>query len=273
MARSKFVTITYGENIQPFQTITLSLSQKAFQRNVRTPWLVYIHGGAWRDPNMTKAMGNKILNDLPDNWAGASIDYRLSPEVKHPVHLADVIVALDTLKQQYGLGTDEVVIAGHSAGATLAFQAFSTLVAQRVAYGTVTGGNTQTAVHLSDSVKYIIGVAGIYNFTALGQEYPSYKGFLSEAFGEKNLWDDASPNSFQWSKIANTSNAKIVLVQSSEDELLSVNQIVEFAKLLGTSGYTPHTRIINGGSHNETVESEELLDMLREIYLDIDQNH
>ena len=98
-------------------------------------WVIFIHGGAWlhvlfyivpnnrRDPRQTSHDGDPLLNylrgtDLPLTLA--SVNYRLSPAVRHPSHQEDVIAALTYLKEQYGM--KEYILVGHSAGATLAFQ-------------------------------------------------------------------------------------------------------------------------------------------------------
>ncbi|KAI1117207.1 alpha/beta-hydrolase [Nemania sp. NC0429] len=128
-------------------------------------WVVYIHGGAWRDPRVTHEdftpsidqillstppPGLTSVNDDDDGSGGAtggiagfaSIDYRLSPHpqfpqdpattpadqyrgARHPDHLDDVRSALVFLQRTYGFGGNYVLI-GHSAGSSLAFQLLAT---------------------------------------------------------------------------------------------------------------------------------------------------
>lgn len=124
-------------------------------------WIVYIHGGAWRDPSIaassfTPAATNLLLRatthpDDPRKIAGlVSLNYRLSPhpsrpapddparQAKHPDHIADVLAALaflhrlDILSRSSSTTTTTTqnpsrpggwILTGHSCGATLAFQA------------------------------------------------------------------------------------------------------------------------------------------------------
>ncbi|RMY50255.1 hypothetical protein D0864_14589 [Hortaea werneckii] len=107
-------------------------------------WIIYIHGGAWRDPEIdsTSFLPTQTLlsqSRAIDQIAGfASINYRLSPypshpripshpadparTAHHPDHLSDILAALRHLQDAFGFGTRYLLV-GHSCGATLAFQA------------------------------------------------------------------------------------------------------------------------------------------------------
>ncbi|KAI7696864.1 hypothetical protein KC353_g17306, partial [Hortaea werneckii] len=58
-------------------------------------WIIYIHGGAWRDPEIdstsfTKAQNLLLQSRETDQIAGfASINYRLSPYPSHPQSPSD----------------------------------------------------------------------------------------------------------------------------------------------------------------------------------------
>ncbi|KAK4251980.1 hypothetical protein C7999DRAFT_10284 [Corynascus novoguineensis] len=124
-------------------------------------WIIYIHGGAWRDPLVSSASFTPAATDLllrsaqarvasggPSRLAGlVSINYRLSPhpsypsspddlshQAKHPDHIADILAALTffrrclsaarTERGEEGGGAENQkwIFTGHSCGATLAFQ-------------------------------------------------------------------------------------------------------------------------------------------------------
>jgi hypothetical protein len=111
--------------------------------NQRPRWVIYIHGGAWRDPNITyesfiPTIKHLVNRTTPMPIAGfASIDYRLSAhpdfpqdadtppearrEARHPDHIEDVCSALIYLICNHDIGFDYLLV-GHSVGATLAFQ-------------------------------------------------------------------------------------------------------------------------------------------------------
>jgi len=176
-------------------------------------WLVVIHGGAWRDPKITDANAHRLLNRVkshsPGSFGGlASCDYRLSPEVKDPAHMQDCLDGIAALKREHTI--TQITLVGHSCGAFLA---------------------GQIALHLS--VRQIVGVEGIYDLQELVDEYPSYAGFVGEAFGTN--WPQ-----IPWEKLP-----LAYVVQSPDDELLSMRQSLRRGNL-----------VLASGKHDEVFESK-----------------
>ena len=113
------------------------------------------------------------------------------------------------------------ILIGHSAGATLCFQTLGT--------------RTPCTKLLP---KAVVGLAGIYDLRDLVEEYPDYRGFVEGAFGVANKevgiypgklhpWDYISPAGgpvCEGYKRFIEDKHRIVLVQSTMDELLSVRQ-------------------------------------------------
>ncbi|KAK9241359.1 Alpha/Beta hydrolase protein [Lipomyces kononenkoae] len=268
MSRPSPITAFYSPTSltpHPQQSVTI------FPPSSRTPvpWAVYIHGGAWRDPRQTKDMGISILRQsLSTSWGGMTLDYRLSPAVRHPTHLDDVLAALKFLVAEQGQLISHIMIVGHSAGACLALQVLATLRAEP------TANDDALLMSLCDRIKVVVGIEGIYDLVELGNEYPSYKGFISEAFGDdEELWGQASPSSSQWGRLINHDsplNPLIVLVQSTGDQLLSMNQTNLMRNILEGAGWKPVVKVINGGSHDATVESKALFDVLGDLYKYVD---
>ena len=121
-------------------------------------WLLYLHGGAWRDPSQTPAqilpavthLRTHLDNSPPSSGTATttattttpriagilSINYRLSPypshatdpssptdperNVRHPTHVRDVAAAVRCARERYGV--ERWVAMGHSCGATLWLQ-------------------------------------------------------------------------------------------------------------------------------------------------------
>ncbi|KAJ6035798.1 alpha/beta-Hydrolase [Penicillium herquei] len=134
-------------------------------------WIIFIHGGAWRDPSITSQFAHTAVSKLcrSGGQAGiagiASINYRLSPsdrhpgkandpcrQAKHPDHLVDVVAAIHYLQERFQFG-DRYIMIGHSCGAALAFQTL-----QWQARNPSPGFSEPRA---------IVGVAGIYDFPLL----------------------------------------------------------------------------------------------------------
>ena len=92
------------------------------QSNV--PVLFFVHGGGWRAGDKSpERLVNLIDLCISRGMGVASVNYRLSPAVKHPAHIQDVARAFAWLHNnaaQYGLDAANIFVAGHSAGGHLA---------------------------------------------------------------------------------------------------------------------------------------------------------
>ncbi|KAF2199019.1 alpha/beta-hydrolase [Delitschia confertaspora ATCC 74209] len=126
-------SIHYTDEATKLQTLDIWLPRPLSESSPgQTVWIVYIHGGAWRDPAQTSQCILPTLKHLfpssnhsgsksLDHIAGiASINYRLSPyeshptdpsstddasrNVRHPEHLRDVAKAMEWLRVNYRVG-------------------------------------------------------------------------------------------------------------------------------------------------------------------------
>lgn len=180
------------------------VSYVAADRSVKH-WLVVVHGGAWRDPRITDMSAGRLVARA-QKWGKfggvASCDYRLSPEVRDPAHVDDCLHGIAVLQAQFGF--ERITLVGHSCGAFMAGQ-----IAER----------------LPQLVASVVGVEGIYDLYELVREYPDYAGFVSDAFAD-------------WPRIAWDSLPIHYVVQSKDDELLSMHQsgLVRKAKLVAAHG-------------------------------------
>ena len=87
---------------------------------IRTPLIVWVHGGAWRSGSKKEMPLGKLVEE---GYAVASVDYRLSTQAKFPAQIHDIKAAIRFLRvqgQQWGLLPKKIVIAGDSAGGHLA---------------------------------------------------------------------------------------------------------------------------------------------------------
>lgn len=247
--------------------------------------LVYLHGGAWRDPLV---LANSIEPVVAEAFkapqssiaAVASINYSLSPypthpthpydpakgdqndaarEVQHPKHVVDVIAALDFLHRVFGLRSDGYILAGHSCGATLALQA------------TFLEASHWTTGDLSSPPKpaAILGLNGLFDLPMLVHKPDTHKdltdgyaGFLKLAFGDDEAdWARASPTQFSVEALsARAQEGKlprlVVLDQSKEDQLVPMNQMEAMEDVLKKiSGLTVLRGHQMKGLHNAAWES------------------
>lgn len=185
------------------------------------------------------------MPDAPSRIAGfASLNYRLSPHpsfsqdaattpsfaaraARHPDHLDDVASGLRFLQRRLGFGSDYVLF-GHSAGATLAYQALLGSAVQHV-------GSDMTLP------AAVVGFEGIYDLAGLdGRMGGGYAGFIGAAFGaDRAAWRDASPataaGSFgSWA--GHGAPRLAVLAHSADDELVDMPEVETMERRLRGDG-------------------------------------
>ncbi|KKZ57998.1 hypothetical protein EMCG_05550 [[Emmonsia] crescens] len=258
------------------------LSQTSSSSSV---WIIYIHGGAWRDPEITSASLEPTLGALVSNYdpqilvgvaAFASIDYRLTAHpnfpqdltateptdlrsATHPDHLNDVQNAIVYLQDKYGFG-ERYILVGHSCGATLAFQ---TVMGRVLNDGAKGNESPEAKIELPIA---IVGVEGIYDLRSLRdtfKEYLIYQEFIEAAFGsDENIWDGASPAKVEGQAGIEGGwvNGRLaVLAHSEADELSDMGQLRAMAKMIerwkaaDTQGPTRNFLLLDGlkGAHDE----------------------
>lgn len=187
--------------------------------------LIIIHGGAWRDPRITHLSGLNVIKSLSNQYdAFASIDYRLSPEVINPTHYEDCICAINKILTLYI--PQEVHILGHSCGAFIA---------------------GQIADKLPLTPTKLICLEGIYFLNELIEEYPSYASFVNEAFRSNTSTSTQPYPQINWTQLP-----PITIIQSLEDELLSISQSTKLSTLINT----PIIKVC--GKHDEVFEQLDL---------------
>jgi acetyl esterase/lipase len=257
--------------------------------------LVHVHGGAWRDPQLTgrsiEATVAHAFRD-PDRpiRAVASLNYSLSPfpthptmpydpEIaeepdparggQHPDHLRDVLEGLRFLRS-LGLADRSYVLSGHSAGACLAFQA-ALLGPERFGLRSELTPPTPAA---------LTGVNGLYDLPDLvdrpGPEHEhvaqEYETLLSLAFGDRAGRAAASPARLVPEAVLGRLERGlvprlVVLDQSSEDQLVPMNQLETMQEaLLGIPGLlTARSRRATGAHARPWEDGQMLWSAVRDI--------
>lgn len=237
-------------------------------------WHVHIHGGAWRDPNLTAtsiepAVAHAFSDADPSKPIDAiiSINYTLSPfpshpslphdptkkgspdparEGRHPDHIRDVLRAFAFLRS-LGLRDDSYILTGHSAGACLAFQS---MLQHPLAWGI-------DDVDEPPRPAALLGMNGLYDLPDLvdhlGDSHANlaevYRDLQGHAFGaDRGLWEQASPARLPLSRLRERAALGrmprfIIVDQSAEDQLVPMNQADKMeAHLRGVEGL----RVVRG---------------------------
>ncbi|EME50085.1 hypothetical protein DOTSEDRAFT_118377 [Dothistroma septosporum NZE10] len=220
-------------------------------------WVVYIHGGAWFDPDQTASTFDKaqdiLLNSsIADHVAGyASLNYRLSPapahptnpsnpadparNAQHPDHINDVLSAILHLQETYRFD-DRYLLVGHSCGACLAFQ-----VAMKRYWGSQYESTDALEMNVVPPLA-VLGIEGLYDLPALVKYHNDlkqhlYHNFTESAFGpNETAWAAASPTSGQYSTTWQDGKLAVV-AHSHQDELVEWEQPEVMMKALSLQGF------------------------------------
>jgi kynurenine formamidase len=282
--------IPYLPNANRFQNLSIYLPKTAETSsligtpanslpNLDTPsvlprYHVHIHGGAWRDPQLTSksieptvAHAFSTTDVLDQIVAVASINYTVSQfpthptlaydaikdnhsdparEATHPQHVSDVLHGLALLRS-FGLTHQSYILSGHSCGASLLFQ---DILQSPRHYGLENFPDAPCPAAL-------LGLNGLYDFpelvNGLGASHEhlrdDYEMLLSNAFGaDKGKWPAASPARFDPAEIAERVRESeapqlVVLDQSTEDQLVPMNQR---ERLEATLGKVSGLRVVEG---------------------------
>ena len=153
------------------------------------PAVVFVHGGGWRggDKANRAVVGAKPAHFCGRGWAFISVNYRLSPAVRHPAHAEDVAAAVAWVRANAtALGVDprRIVLAGHSAGAHLAALA-GTDPALLAPHGMTPADLAGVVVLDTAALDPTAAAAGGGRFAA---------ALYTSAFGPRGpAWDAASP--------------------------------------------------------------------------------
>lgn len=101
----------------------LSLDAYAPSEGKDMPVMVFVHGGGWRKGDKGNGGTVKARHFVEAGWVYVSVNYRLSPAVRHPVHVQDVAAAIAHVHAnvaRWGGDPRRIHVMGHSAGAHLA---------------------------------------------------------------------------------------------------------------------------------------------------------
>lgn len=244
------------------------------------PWIIYIHGGAWRDPlvdsSSFEATALKLLSAQDSPIAGiASLNYPLSSHpkhpthpsppqgpskpvdvartVKHPDHIISVLSAISFLQDELGVAHN-YVLSGHSCGATLAFQV---VMNENRWIKAAASGVTIPRVK---KPGVIVGLNGLYDLASFinnppgshKELQPLYIDFTKGAFGnDEQVWKAICPTSIDDWTAEWPEGRVVVVVQSKEDGLVPYSQTKLMKEHLKRTSKVNVIEMEAGGDHND----------------------
>ena len=225
------------------------------------PIVIFVHGGSWQrgDKDAYGGAYGKLGRSLARAGLGvAIINYRLSPEVRHPEHARDVARALAWVYKQskvYGWHQKKIFLMGHSAGAHL-----SSLIAVDPSYLAEHGLKP-------DVVRGVVAISGVYDLELTGV---TGQLMYQSVFGtESQMLRKASPTSQ-----VGTRPAPFLLLYAEEDYVTADFQARRFQKALKAAGGKAtarnvpdrnHMNIIVGAGKKGDLVQEEVLAFINRL--------
>lgn len=91
------------------------------KKGSNSPIVIWVHGGSWTYGDKDNVL-HKAEYFTAHGYVFASINYRLSPDVRHPANaqdVADAVVWLYENAKHYSADSEKIFMMGHSAGADL----------------------------------------------------------------------------------------------------------------------------------------------------------
>ncbi|TFG46361.1 MAG: alpha/beta hydrolase [Dehalococcoidia bacterium] len=182
---NEFLDISYTQ-IPGVSTNLTSLDIYTPQIGQNHPIIIYIHGGSWVTGDKSN-VDNKPQAFTDAGYLFVSINYRLSPAVKHPSHVQDIAKAIAWVYQNatlYDGDASKLTLVGHSAGAHLA-----ALIATNEQYLQTEGLD----LNVIDSVVLLDGIG--YDLLRLIEsiDFTSFPIYTIPFGSDSVMWADASP--------------------------------------------------------------------------------
>lgn len=204
------------------------------------PLIVYIHGGGWRYGSKVGGSLNLIKPLIQNNFAIASINYRLSGSAKFPAQIQDVYCAIRFLRQntaQYNVDTSRIGLVGISAGAHLA----------------VLAGNADNQItfkkgayqNQSSKVQAVVSISGLLNLEAQDFTKTSNENMSRLLGGTEYTRKMASPTTY-----ITAGDAPQLLIYSSKDKTVSPTQSTKYADLARRTGLNATLLKVERANHN-----------------------
>ena len=206
------------------------------------PVIVWIHGGAWRRGGKRKCPAVALV---PDGYAVASIDYRLSSTAPFPAQIEDCKAAVRWLRAnaaKYNLDPDRIGVWGMSAGGHLA-----ALLGTSGGVPELEGSGDN--MQYSSRVQAVCAVAGPTNLPALTNVGPKRMSAIEGLLGGPLEKDKAKAIAASPIHYVSKDDPPFLIVHGEGDRVIPVEQSQRLYEALQKAGVNATLKILPQVGH------------------------
>jgi acetyl esterase/lipase len=242
--------IPYASTKNPKQTLDLLLPVSP-KNDKPLPVVVNIHGGAWQAGDKSQGVGAIMSLVGTGEYAGATIEYRLTDEASWPAQAFDCKAAIRWIRanaEKYHLDPDRIGVIGASAGGHL--------VAILGTSGDVEAleGDLGPYKGVSSRVKCVVDEFGPSDLATM-MDYPSTTDHKSARAPESKLVGGAILDKLDVAKAASPityvtkDDPPFLIIHGDKDPTVPFNQSERLTKALKDSGVDVRFIKVEGGAH------------------------
>lgn len=209
------------------------------------PVIVFIHGGGWAKGNKSDGAGRLVPFVRSGEYAGVSVEYRLSDEARWPAQIHDCKAAVRWIRAnaaRYGLDAERIGVWGTSAGGHLALM---TGLA-----GDVAGLEGTVGAHpgVSSRVIAVVNFFGVADLFAIPEpsdgDAPQARLIGGPIRENPELARAASPIHY-----ITPDDPPVLSVHGSEDRTVAPSQSVALDRALRAAGVPSYLVTVRGAGH------------------------
>jgi acetyl esterase/lipase len=241
--------LDYGGSGNPHQR--LDVYMPAAPHHEALPLVVFVHGGGWSGGDKNEFVVMVLRLVATGDFAGASIDYRLTDEGPHPLQIHDVKGAIRWLRAhaaKYGFDPARVALVGLSAGGHLA-SLVGTSAGVAALEGDVGGNLTE-----SSRVACVVNFCGPSDFLAFKEQSSRVDAedpgsIIGKLLGGRpkdrlDVATAASPITY-----VTPDDAAFLHIHGSKDDVVPIEQSRAFDRALDAAGVSSTLIVGEGGGH------------------------
>lgn len=246
--------IPYAETDNPRQMLDLMLPKEPASKPL--PVIVFIHGGGWRGGSKHNGVRKISEAVATGNYAGVSINYRLSSESKWPAQIHDCKAAVRWVRanaEKYNLDPEKIGIWGSSAGGHLV--AMLGTSADVIAMDGSLGSNFA----LSSAVTCVVNFFGPADLTTIEKDagegavmrYNAPDSPMSLLLGYTAASNPEGAAAASPITYITQDDPPFLLVHGTKDPVIPYVQSVTFNAVLKKAGINSILLSVTGGGHGK----------------------